>query len=180
MATTRWQYRPLVSGLLIVDQVSRLDLAKAVQRAFFAQNWPHLQLTVFNTTGKSLKTWFKPAIKEIALAVRDEAGMLDILRENAPGEWCLLLNDDTWYAPDLVEGLLQAAGETSAAVTLNATAYSVSSGQQQLIHGERAGVYAFKRLTPVDFRAGGYAQFPHLAKYDNPADAVVKFAARFI
>src|SRR2546430_12928049 len=96
LSSMAWPEQPLVSGLMVLNRPAITQMAREACRCFFSQTWPAKELLVFNATGTKLVHWsflrrlfrnFLSEIKEICLRRMDRGAALNVLKENANGEW---------------------------------------------------------------------------------------------
>lgn len=160
---------------MIHDQPALAECAREAQRCFLRQDWPFKELVIFNATGRRLNFWPKRGVREIHLAARTRAGMLDILRENATSEWCVTWDADCWYAPTVLRQHMEARQRDQTVLFRNVTCYSLADKKAYVISDDRVAHSSFFRLAILDFRQPLHRQTPHLRVIDNAPDCVVKF-----
>lgn len=180
-AKKQWPEYPLVSGLMAIDRPALLEVAREAQRCFFAQDWPCLELVVFNATGQRLNLLPSRRVREIRLNPRSRAGMLAIMTENAAGEWCVTWDPDCWYAPGTVSRHMHEREVTSAALFRQVTCYSLTDRKAFIVSDARVVHGSFFRMARLDFgkEVPFYKQTPRLRMIENTADQVVKFVNKF-
>lgn len=160
---------------MILDRPALREAAREAQRCFLQQDWPCKELLIFNTTDRALNWLPRRHVRELRLARRPRAGMLEILRENATGEWCVLWDPDCWYAPGVIRQHMTARDMETAVLFRNVTCYALADRQAVVVSDDRAVHGSFFRLTPINFSLPFYRQTPRLVMLDNPPELVVKF-----
>lgn len=101
--------------------------------------------------------------------------MLDILRENASGEWCVLWDADCWYHHSVVTRHMQVAAMDTAVMFRGITCYSLAQHRAYVVSDERAIHGSFFRMTHFDFTKPFYRQTDRLKILDAPSNLVIKF-----
>ena len=165
---------------MVFDQPMLRDVAREAQRCFLAQDWPFKELVVYNATGRPLNFMTPRGVREIRLTRRSRAGMLDILRENASGEWCVIWDADCWYAPDVLHLHMAARQRDQAVLFRNITCYSLSEKQAYVVSDDRIVHGSFFRMTALNFNQPFYRQTPKLHVIDNTPDRVIKFVNKIV
>jgi len=175
-----WPANVVVSGLMVIERPALLDFAHLAQECFLKQHWPRKQLLVFNATDRPLNRWPKRSVREIRLRRQSKAAMLNLLRENADGEWCVLWDADCWYDPTVLDYHMKAAERETAVLFRHTTAYSLTDKKAFVISDDRVLHGSFLRLAKLDFERPFYRQTPRLKLVDAPAGLVIKFVNKIV
>jgi len=108
--TAEWNIFPPITGLMITAIPARHDFARQAAKDFLAQDWPHKNLIIVNTTGLPL---FKPIglslfkrtqITEISAATAS-SGLWEFGLSQCKGEWVADWQDDCRYSPLYLQAL---------------------------------------------------------------------------
>lgn len=149
MRRVPWHTHPFVSGLLIVRERSRLEMASETARSFLAQSWPVKELVVINTTGIPMN--LRDAREFLFTAVGwTYAQSVSLGLSAILGEWCAILYDDAWYAEHYVERQMRQSDPAVVSVTLEAEAVYLNTGRRErLRRWELASVVFCRRACPA-------------------------------
>lgn len=165
--------------MMVFDRPAQILAARASIDCFFAQNWPHKQLVVFNATAIKLKRWHdRRNIIEIRLRSRPPHKMLGLCFENSSGEWCFNWLADCWYHPDYVKEHMQRREKSTLLVFINKRVLCLRDNQYVVIENDSVPAFSFYRHSPIDFDTGRALvdQFAKVMRYENDARLLIKFA----
>jgi len=144
--------------------------------SFMAQDWPCLEAVVFNTTDRKLNP--PRGIREIRLRAMPQAQMLGLCRHNADGQYCVVLEDDTWYGQGLVTTLMEHAEQDALVLLRRKVRYSVQEQRGYLVEDDSIVCPLFPRVHPAPYGpklSEMAAQFQYVRHADGPVDLMVKF-----
>lgn len=170
--------RPLVSGILVTTRRDRHPFAELAVESFLAQDWPHLQVVVYNGTQVPLKR--NKRVRELNLRAMTTAQMRNIAVHNADGMYCALLGDDTWYGRAFVSAMMHKIGKESLHLLRYKQVYSVGAGRVHLVDDDRVFCPVWRRTFPAQFGADDQAftsQFYNVQRIDAASELVIRFAS---
>ena len=169
---------------MVFYRPQQLTAARASVGSFFAQNWPHKELIVYNATPCRLIPWWKrrPRTKEIQLRIRLPGQMLALCAENANGEWLANWLPDCWYHPDYLSTLMQDRGKTRLSMLRNKQVYALKDKKLLVVTDDSIPCWCCYRHFPANFEAKAplTEQFTDVAYADAPANLLVKFAREIV
>lgn len=121
-----WHNYPTVSALLVLCDSSRFPLARRAVECFAAQEWPHRNLVIVNSTGQSFMSG------EICVPRKGTEALRKLAVECAHGEWCVWWSDECWFAPTYIHAHMLASSRERQTIVRTVTSYAVDSQRQAL------------------------------------------------
>lgn len=171
-------HRPLVSGILVTTRRDRHPFAELAVESFLSQDWPHLQLVVFNGTQVPLKRHKR--VRELSLRPMSVPQMRNIARHNADGMYCALLHDDTWYHRTFLPVMMQNIGSESLHLLRYKQVCSVKERRAHLIEDDRLFCPVWRRTHPAQFAeddAQFVSQFYNVQRIEAPSELAIRFVS---
>lgn len=173
-----WLEFPLVSGLMVFTRPEQLVAARASVESFFAQDWPHKELVVYNSTKCRFKSHWPSArrVREMNLRAISLPRMEQLCLENADGEWCLKWLPDCVYEPGYIGAHMAQRDKQRLTVMGRVQALALSTNELLTIAGLCAPSWCFYRHHTVDFAQELSSQFASVEVLSVQASLVTKFA----
>jgi len=156
------------------------DAARSAIASLLKQDWPHLEVVVYNATSHPLFRLSVGRVLEIHLRPDHPALMLEIAANNCNGEWCLLACPDCWYYPSYAAEHMTMAKKPR--LTLAETKYVYGLRDQKLILTSDPGVPSacFYRFRRVKFNLPLEPQFEETTLVARNKPLLVKFAREIV
>lgn len=142
MQSVPWHTHPFVSGVLVVSDATRVPLAREAADSFTKQDWPVKELIVVNTTGVFLGLG-----RELLFTVPPTSDRKELVRIGycaSGGEWCAVLDDNAWYAPEYLKTQMAQAVD-GVRVMLTSGVFYFDTRQRATVRRWDMASYVFKR-----------------------------------
>jgi len=154
----------------------RHPFAQMAVDSFLAQQWPHLQVVVYNGTSVPFKR--NRRVRDIQLRAMAQHDMLNLALHNSDGKYCVLLYDDCAYEPEFVQALMRDISADKLHLLQFKEAYSLTDKVTRLVDDDRMFCPAWRRLHPVRFTsdpADFTSKFYNLKRVEARAGLVTRF-----
>lgn len=120
-------------------------MAAEAAASFNAQDWPVKELVIVNGTGRSLRCENATEIL-FTTCPWNYTELLNIALNATRGEWCAILTDDAWYAPQYVREQMKQPDPAAVSVVVDTLVHYLNTGKQEHVRRwELASVLFYRR-----------------------------------
>lgn len=175
-----WTKKPLVSALMVHTRSQQAGVARDAIKSLLQQDWPHLEVVVYNATSRPLYRWEVSRVTELNLRPDHHATMLSIALNNCDGEWCAITCPDCWYYPTYISAHMQNAQKRRLSVADLKYAYGLRCNGLVVTSDPKIPSSVFYRFHRVKLHKPLEPQFEETVRVAHSQPLFVKFAREIV